>query len=84
MIETREDRCLTQELLAGFTSDVFWEGTVVFDFLQCALAALKPGVIGEIDRAHPALTDPIADLITAAQYLPVLEGWEQRTSLVIS
>src|SRR6266511_1165807 len=80
MIETRENSCLAQELVAGFISDFFREGAVVFDFFQRALAALETGVIGKINGSHSALTDPFTDLITAAQYLPVLEGWKQLFS----
>jgi hypothetical protein len=64
-------------LFAGFISYIFREGVIVLDFLQRALAALEPGVIGEINGAHSALTDPLADFIATAQHLPVLEGWEQ-------
>ena len=77
MIEAREHCCLAQELVAGFISNIFRECAVVLDFFQRALAAFEPGIVREIDRAHPALSDPLTDLIAAAQYLPVLESWEQ-------
>ena len=77
MIETREDGCLAQELFAGLISDIFREGVVVLDLFQRALAALETDVIGEINGPHSTLTNPLADLITAAQYLPILQGWEQ-------
>ena len=77
MIETRKDRGLAQELVASLISNVFGESAVILDFLQRALAALESGIVCEIDRAHPALADPLADLITTTQHLPILEGWEQ-------
>jgi hypothetical protein len=80
MVETRENGCLVEELLTGFSPDVFWESAVVFDFLERALAALETGVIGEINGAHSALTNPFSDLVAATQYLPSLEGWKQLFS----
>ena len=80
MVEARKHRCLAQELVAGFLSNIFWESAVVLDFLQRALAAFEPGVVGKVDRAHATLTDPITDLVAAAQDLPVLKGWEQCLS----
>src|SRR5512138_499342 len=77
MVKTRENGCLAQELFAGLISYVFREGVVVFDFFQRALAALETGVVSEINGSHSALTDPLLDLIATAQYLPILQGWEQ-------
>jgi hypothetical protein len=84
MIETREHGRLAQELVANFISNVFGESAVVLDLLQGAQAALESSIIGEIDRAHPALSDPLTDLIATAQHLPVLEGWEQSLSFWVS
>jgi hypothetical protein len=81
VVQARENCSLAQKLLAGFCSNSFRESAVILDFFQRALAALEPGVVGKIDRAHSALTDPIKDLVAAAQHLPVLDGWEQRFSL---
>ena len=80
MVETRENSSLAQELFAGFFSYVFREGAVIFDFLQRALTSLETGIVGKVDGTHAALTDPFPDLVAAAQYLPVLEGWEQLFS----
>src|SRR5688572_9122544 len=77
MVETRQHCCLAQKLIAGLIANIFRKGAVVLDFLQRALAALQSGVVGEIDRAHSALTDPLSNFIAAAQYLPVLKRWEQ-------
>jgi len=77
MIKTRENGCLAQELFAGLVADIFREGAVILNLFQRALAALETNVVGEINGSHSALTNPLADLVAAAQYLPILQGWEQ-------
>jgi hypothetical protein len=79
MIETRQYGCLAQELVAGFLSNVFREGTVVFNFLQRTLAALETGVVCKVNGPHATLANAFSDFIAAAQYLPALEGWEQSS-----
>jgi hypothetical protein len=84
MIETREYSGLAKKLVAGLISNVLREGAIVFDFLQGTQASLESGILCEVNRAHPALADPLAYLIAAAQYLPVLERWEQCFSFRVS
>ena len=70
MIQARQHRGLAQELLAGLLQDVFGECAVVLDFLEGAKTALEPQIVGKVNIAHAALTDPFTDLIAAAQSLP--------------
>jgi hypothetical protein len=79
VIETRKDSCLAQKLVAGFFSDIFREGAIVFDFLQRTLAALEASIIRKINGSHAALANAFADLITTSQYLPTLERREQSS-----
>jgi hypothetical protein len=79
MIETRKDGRLAQKLVAGFFSDFFREGAVVFDFLERALAAFETGIFGKVNGSHSTLSDPFLDPVTAAQHLPVFEGWEHSS-----
>src|SRR5687767_4343305 len=79
VIETRKHSSLAQELLAGFISNFFREGTVVLNFLQRAFTTLEAGIIGQINGTHSALTDPFTDLVAPAQDLPAFEGWQHHS-----
>jgi len=72
VIKTRENSRLTQELVAGFISYVLREGAVVFDFLQRALTTFETCIFGKVNGTHAALSDPLNDAVSAAQYLPAL------------
>ena len=67
MIESREDRSLTQELIAGLLASLLGQQAVIFDFFEGAQSPLQPNIVCEVDGSGAALTDPFADLVALAQ-----------------
>ena len=67
MIEASHDRSLTQELLSRLFADVFGKGAVIFDLFKSAEASFETYIVGEVDRAGTALSDPFPDLVAGMQ-----------------
>src|SRR5512141_2837643 len=74
MVEPCQDGGLAQELLASLLADLIRQGAIVLHLLQRTEASFETSVVGEINGACAALSDPFPDLIAGMQQVAGLQS----------